>query len=83
MTNLEINNSAITKHLKHNKLEVSWTATLAKEEVSTTEMNKKFLHKNFFIKQIAADIIPIANVWKLPFSITAQLKPSISKSLIF
>ena len=42
MANLEINKCATTKHLKHNKLEVSWTATLAKEEVSTTEMNKKF-----------------------------------------
>lgn len=42
MTNLEINKCATTKHLTHNKLGVSWTATLAKEEVSTTEMNKKF-----------------------------------------
>ena len=28
-------------------------------------------------------MIPIANVWKLPCSIMAQLKPSNSNSLIF
>lgn len=41
MANLEINKCATTKHLKHNKLEVSWTATLAIKRRGVNNRNEQ------------------------------------------